>query len=285
MPYRQVDVFADKPLSGNGLGVFWKCEGLSTKEMQALTIELRQFESIFLAATAIKNLFRARVFTMEEELDFAGHPVLGASAVLHEKHGTGPVETWSIQLRKHTIPVRTEKKADSYKATMIQPRPEFISRIESASFVADLLKSINLDSKDLYPDLPLEVVSTGLPYAIVPIQRNIEKAKVLVGNLEPMLKIYDAKFVYVYDIEHSEGRTWDNGGKIEDIATGSAAGPVAAYLCQHKLLGVGQELTINQGRFVGRPSHLQAKVLGTGLEIEAIEVSGNVRMVSASVLD
>src|SRR6185312_2069682 len=89
LPYRHVDVFAREPFSGNGLAVFPDAAGLSARLMLRLTQELRQFESIFLAATAEPSVFGARVFTVEEELPFAGHPALGAGAVVHEMHAPG----------------------------------------------------------------------------------------------------------------------------------------------------------------------------------------------------
>ena len=283
--YRQVDVFADVPLAGNGLSVFWESGGLSTEDMQALTIELRQFESVFLEQTGTSNEFNARVFTMEEELDFAGHPVLGGAAVFHEKHGTMEVETWTVQMQKSTFKVRTERCGVGYFATMYQPPPVFGASSIPRLSVQELMNAISLDVKDLCPGLPLELVSTGLPYVVVPLRSNIGKAQIVIGNLEEMLQRHGAKFLYLYDVDNSEGRTWDNKGKVEDIATGSAAGPVASYLCKHGRLSVGQELTINQGRFVGRPSRLKAKVLGTQDNFGEIEVSGSIQMVSESILD
>ena len=87
LEYRQVDVFADRPLSGNGLAVMITKAPLATELMQRLTCELRQFETIFLCRSATSGDFEARVFTMEEELPFAGHPAIGAAAVLHERAG------------------------------------------------------------------------------------------------------------------------------------------------------------------------------------------------------
>lgn len=85
LSYRHVDVFSKTPLSGNGLTVFTNCDGLSAEAMQKITQEMRQYESIFLFSTAEAHRFLARIFTMEEELDFAGHPILGAACVLHEQ--------------------------------------------------------------------------------------------------------------------------------------------------------------------------------------------------------
>jgi PhzF family phenazine biosynthesis protein len=283
--YRQVDVFADEPMAGNGLSVFWDSKGLSASDMQALTIELRQFESVFLEQSGASNEYRARIFTMEEELDFAGHPILGATAVLHEKYSNRESEAWVVQMRKSTVRVRTERRRGAYFATMYQPPPIFSTSAISELDAQVLLGALNLKVEDIYPGLPLEIVSTGLPYVIVPLQSNIGNATILIDNLEELLRRQGAKFIYIYDVEKAEGRTWDNKGNVEDIATGSAAGPVAAYLCKHGKLSVGQELTINQGQYVGRPSKLKAKVLGTRENFGEIEVAGAIQMVSESVLD
>jgi PhzF family phenazine biosynthesis protein len=83
-----------------------------------------------------------------------------------------------------------------------------------------------------------------------------------------------------------EGRTWDNDGRVEDVATGSAAGPVGAYLVRHGLESpTGAEITLHQGRFVGRPSQIRIQVEATGDEITAVRVTGDVRMVARGVFD
>jgi PhzF family phenazine biosynthesis protein len=222
---------------------------------------------------------------MEEELDFAGHPILGATAVLHEKYGNRESETWVVRMRRSTVRVKTERRRGAYFATMYQPPPIFGTSAISESDAQVLIGALNLRLEDLYPGLPLEMASTGLPYVIVPLQSNIGKATILIDNLEELLRRQGAKFIYIYDVEKAEGRTWDNNGNVEDIASGSAAGPVAAYLCKHGKLAVGQELIINQGQYVGRPSKLKARVLGTQENFGEIEVSGVVQMVSESVLD
>src|SRR5512146_1029046 len=100
LEYRHVDVFTREALSGNGLTVFPEAGGLAPETMQLITQEMRQFESIFLVPTpAEARRVQARVFTMEEELPFAGHPVLGAACVLHERLAVaGEREEWTIAL-------------------------------------------------------------------------------------------------------------------------------------------------------------------------------------------
>ena len=110
--FRHVDVFTRTPFSGNGLAVFPESAGLSTTQMQLITQEMRQFESIFLFATEDAHEVVARVFTVEEELDFAGHPVLGAACVLHERlAGAGEREVWRIRLNRSVAPVTTVRHA------------------------------------------------------------------------------------------------------------------------------------------------------------------------------
>jgi trans-2,3-dihydro-3-hydroxyanthranilate isomerase len=234
LQYRHVDVFSAKPFSGNGLTVFVLETGLSTRAMQTITQEMRQFESIFLISIEVPNKFRAQVFTMEEELDFAGHPTLGAACVLHEKFSKDERAVWQIELNAKTVAVETTRNEANFKASMDQGKPEFGAIIEGEKRSA-FVRALNLSESDVADSLPLEIVSTGLPYLIVPVKQNLEKAKILVPNFEEMLAEFGAKFVYVFGLSEMEGRTWDNFGMVEDVATGSAVGPMSAYLVKHRI--------------------------------------------------
>ena len=98
----------------------------------------------------------------------------------------------------------------------------------------------------------MQVISTGLPYLIVRVTAHgLERARIAVRNFEDVLAAVGAKFVYVLDPARREGRTWDNAGAVEDVATGSAAGPAAAYLEGLGLADAAPGLTLEQGRFVG----------------------------------
>lgn len=282
--YRHVDVFSRAPLSGNGLTVFPDSAGLSTEAMQRLTREMRQFESIFLSPTDDARAFRARVFTMEEELDFAGHPVLGAAAVMHEMAGGGRREEWRLQLNAKTVGVITVKDNDFYLATMEQGAPEFGPAVPLEK-QREFLRALNVVAADAHPSLPLEVISTGLPYLIAPVQSGLERARIAVPQFERMLAEVGAKFVYVLDVPRREGRTWDNDGRVEDVATGSAAGPTGAYLVRHKVASPDTEIIINQGSFVERPSQIVVNVGGTFERITSVKVCGAVCMVSSGMMD
>ena len=107
--------------------------------------------------------------------------------------------------------------------------------------------ALNLAQNQLHRALPMRVVSTGLPYLIVPIQAGLDNARISHTGFEGLLGASGAKFVYVLDPGRPEGRTWDNAGRVEDVATGSAAGPAAGYLLHHGVHPTGEPLLIHQG--------------------------------------
>jgi len=272
MKCKLVDVFTKEKLSGNGLTIFYETDDLTTKQMQSLTQEMRQFESIFLSIENGK--FYARIFTVEEELDFAGHPLIGLAAHLHEEYGVNSSHDWNVELNNRTVALKTRKSGDYFEAIMEQGKPEFIKVFnENESEV--FLSALNLTWENV-SGFPLEVISTGLPYLIVPIQSGIESVKVCVENLENLLSVHGAKFVYIIDTQIFEGRTWDNLGKVEDIATGSAAGPVGAFLYKNDLVTGNQSIVIKQGRFLGRPSEIKVSLKVQGSDLCNILVSGQV---------
>jgi trans-2,3-dihydro-3-hydroxyanthranilate isomerase len=244
--------------------------------MQLLTREMRQFESIFFYKTG-PNTFRAFIFTMEEELDFAGHPIIGAAAMMHDLYSPEKEQdTWTIQLNAKPVEVITFKKDNFYSAKMNQGTPEF-GVILTDEDTNKFLGYFNLAPEDKYDDLPLQVVSTGLPYLIIPVKSAaLAKAKVTINDLESRLIKKGAKFFYVFDIEERQGRTWDNFGLVEDIATGSAAGPVGAYLVKNGLEKCGNEIIIKQGDFLNRPSKIKIQVTGDNGIIGDVYVAGDV---------
>jgi len=282
LKFRHVDVFSSRPLSGNGLCVFWESSNLSVDVMQQLTQEMRQFESIFLTKTADNNVFKARIFTMEEELDFAGHPVLGAAAVLHEQYGTTDSTTWILELNKKQVQVESARVNEVYQTTMDQGQAEF-GQILDEEKTDIFMRALNIDHSCKAKSYPLQVVSTGLPYLIVPVTGGLEQAKIEHNDFSALLDTVGAKFVYVFDLDAREGRTWDNNGLVKDVATGSAAGPTAAYLVKHGLAAISENIVIYQGRFVGRPSQINAFVYGNASEIQKVFVSGTVSMVATGV--
>jgi trans-2,3-dihydro-3-hydroxyanthranilate isomerase len=145
---------------------------------------------------------------------------------------------------------------------------------------ARFARALDLSDSDLH-SLPMQVVSTGLPYLIVPVSCGLERARIVVEDFGARLASVGAKFVYVLDPEEHEGRTWDNTGAVEDVATGSAAGPVAAYLAAHDLATEHESIILHQGRFLGRPSRISVKPDSRG----ELWVGGPVAPVAFGVID
>lgn len=257
LEYRHVDVFTDAPFNGNGLIVlFAETGGLRTEVLISLTAEMRQFELIVVDAEPKGERVSARIFTAQEELPFAGHPVIGAAAALHERHAPSePFRSWVFVIAGREIAAHSDRTQRYYDAPMNQGLPVLGPPLADPA-VACFASALNLRRHELNP-LPVQVVSTGLPYLIVPVaQRGLERARIVVDDFEQRLARVGAKFVYVFDPDEREGRTWDNAGEVEDVATGSAAGPAAAYLAAHGLARQNEALVVKQGRFLGRPSKI-----------------------------
>jgi PhzF family phenazine biosynthesis protein len=279
--YFHVDVFATRPMTGNGLTVFMETATWSAAAMQRVTQEMRQFESIFLADVSATGA-TARVFTVEEELPFAGHPLLGAAAVLHRTQAReGVACSWTVRVPHGPVVVKTRKRDGHYLCEMNQGLPLLGPRIEIAQ-VHPLLDRLGLSESDLTRGLHAQVISTGLPYLILPVTANaLAQARIRGNDFEALLGAVGAKFVLVLDTGAAEARTWDNLGQVEDVATGSAAGPAAAYLLEHRLADARLPIEISQGRFAGRPSELVV----TQDEARNLWVRGEVWPVAHGTLD
>ncbi|MEA4932783.1 MAG: PhzF family phenazine biosynthesis protein [Lawsonibacter sp.] len=280
MIYYHTDVFSAKILSGNGLTVIYHEDVMDIQSMQKIAQEFKQVETIFLMQIGEKR-FRARIFTVEEELDFAGHPILGAMATVHEKLYAGENSLTAVfELNRKTLQLETIKIDDYFRATMNQGIPEFLGTVEGEKGTI-ILQALNLTTDNLHPTLPMEVISTGLSYLIVPLSSGLAQARISVNNFEELLSEVNAKFVYVFDVAKMEGRTWDNLGAVEDVATGSAAGPTGAYLFKRGVYKATETIEINQGGFVKRPSKI---TVFSDPSTGEMKVSGDVKIVAKGQL-
>ncbi|MFG2986292.1 PhzF family phenazine biosynthesis protein [Streptomyces sp. NPDC048258] len=303
MRYTHVDVFTDRPYSGNSLAVFPDADALTGAQMQSVTRELRHFESVFLLrdgagdekeeegdagdagyeGDAGVRTRRARVFDLTRELDFAGHPLIGAAAVLHALHGAEDHETWTLRLPARTVEVTTERRGPGRYASLLdQGAAEFLGRPDphDPAALAALAALFGLEPSDLDPALPPEVLSTGLRYLVLPVRGDaLARARVRAPLDTPMARL-GAQFAYVLDAAALEGRHWDNDGILEDVATGSGAGCAAAYLRRHGRIGSGERSVLRQGRFTGRPSEMTISAEGDGQDIGSVRVGGGVAFVA-----
>ena len=282
LSYVHIDVFTSRPYAGNSVPVFL-CHGdLNAAQMQTITREMRHFEAIFLSPTEDSRLFSARIFDLNEELPFAGHPVIGAAAALHASCSNSPTENWTFELAGRDVCVSTEKTLNGYTALLDQgaaiigDNPEDRDRIASA---------FGLEAGDLDPTLPLEVISTGLCYLIVPVRTEALAKAHISSPIDGLVRTYGAQFAVLFDNSGLEIRHWNNDGRLEDIATGSAAGTIGAYRLRHCGAPSGKRFILHQGRFVGRPSKIEVEPFGSRDAVRSVRVGGGAVVIGRGTLE
>ncbi|MEP7033914.1 MAG: PhzF family phenazine biosynthesis protein [Actinomycetota bacterium] len=253
IPFRIVDVFTERPLAGNQLCVVPEPRELDDATMQALAIEIGFSESTFVTEAG-GDRYAMRIFTPDRELPFAGHPTLGTGFVLVSE---GRVTSPATQVvRAGEIPVEVDAEAGF--AWMTQLAPEFGAEFDDVDLLA---RATGLLPEDMHPDLPAQVVSTGLPPLIVPVR-----------DLATLFAVHDGGVTARFFGPTESIR--------EDAATGSAAGPLGAYLAERGLAGMPGTVVIAQGEQIGRPSFLHVEVTrqGTGWRVR---VGGGVRVIGS----
>jgi trans-2,3-dihydro-3-hydroxyanthranilate isomerase len=280
--FSHVDVFSRSPFGGNSLPVFPDAPDLSAEQMLRITQEMRHFEAIFVQPTGQPGTVRARIFDLFDELPFAGHPIIGAAAVLHKRSGVGGAQSWRFQLLGKTVEITTDVTAGTYSGLLDQGAPEFFGSVDDGEQVA---AAFNLAADDLAPDLPLEVVSTGLRYLIVPVRPGALARARIACDITELVRGAGAQFAVLLDEEAVEVRHWNNDGIIEDVATGSAAGTIGAYRLRHGLVRGGDTFVLHQGQYTGRPSTLRVQPEGDTNRVETVKVGGDVSFVGHGVID
>ena len=282
LAYSHVDVFSQSPFGGNSLPVFPDARDLSAEQMLRITQEMRHFEAIFLEQTSQPSTVRARIFDLFDELPFAGHPIIGAAAVLHKRSAAYGAQSWRFQLPGKTVEIKTEVTAGRYSGLLDQGAPQFLGSTDDRRAIAP---AFNLTPHDLASDLPMEVVSTGLRYLIVPVRPGALVRARISRDITDLLRGANAQFAVLLDESALEVRHWNNDGIIEDVATGSAAGTIGAYRLRHGLVRGGDTFILNQGQFTGRPSTLRVLPEGTANRVETVKVGGDVAFVGHGTLE
>jgi len=282
LAYSHVDVFSRVPFGGNSLPVFHDAANLTAEQMLRITQEMRHFEAIFLQPTEEPRTVRARIFDLFGELPFAGHPIIGAAAVLHRRSEAADAQYWRFQLSSKTVEIMTEVTAGGYSGWLNQGAPEFLGTVDDADPIA---RAFNLAQEDLDSALPMEVVSTGLRYLIVPVRPGVLARARISADITELLHGLGAQFAVLLDESAVEVRHWNNDGILEDVATGSAAGTIGAYRLRHGLVWGGESFTLNQGRFTGRPSELRVCPEGRSDQVETVNVGGDVSFVGHGTIE
>jgi trans-2,3-dihydro-3-hydroxyanthranilate isomerase len=258
-----MDVFAEKKYSGNQLAVFRGAGALSGDEMQQIAAEMDFSETTFVLSDETRDSgFDVRIFTPKEEIPFAGHPTLGTAYIVRNEILRGNPEKVILNLKVGQIPVTFNK--DGY-CWMKQIEPVF-GRQHAPETLAPVL---GLDVNELDGRFPIQEVSTGLPFFIVPLKTigALKKAKIDTRGYFDLVKDTEAKGILVFCPETHEPQNdisvrvfVDYYGIPEDPATGSGNGCLAGYLVKHRYFGKeGIDIRSEQGYEIGRPSLLLLK--------------------------
>ena len=288
LPFVQLDVFTSVPLEGNQLAVFPDARGLTDDEMQSLAREMNLAETTFIlprdAATERERGVRVRIFTVTEELPFAGHPTLGTAMVLR---GSSNGDLVSLDLNVGKIPVRFSQRNGLPFGEMTQREPEF-GKIHSREEVA---RVTDLTLEDIADDVPIQTVSTGNAFAIVLLRSRaaLENLKATWPRMRDYLEKTETKFFYFISREplnpaaRLQARMPFYNG--EDPATGSAAGPCIAWAVKYGVIAPGEQALIEQGIEIKRKSQIFVRADQEGNKIVNVRVAGHaVKVVQGEVL-
>ena len=275
----QWDVFTSNPLEGNSLAVFSDARGLTDAEMQAIAKEMNLSETTFIfprdPATEHDRGVRVRIFTVEEELPFAGHPTLGTAFSLRNASATSEVV---LELNVGKVPVRFEQvSGQPVFGEMKQVDPVFGVVHEREA----MARATGLNPDDFDPALPIQTVSTGLSFTVTPLKSlaQIQKMRVDLQRATEYLQTTGGKFFYFVTRETIDpaatlhARMFFYNG--EDPATGSAAGCTAAWMVAHGVAAPDQRVLIEQGVEMQRPSRIFVCASKHDNRVVNVRVGGN----------
>jgi trans-2,3-dihydro-3-hydroxyanthranilate isomerase len=276
----QWDVFSSRALEGNSVAVFLDGRGLSDAEMQAIAREMNLSETTFIlprdALTERERGVRVRIFTVREELPFAGHPTLGTAFALR---GESDAETVVLELNVGKVPVNFVASAGQPafgEMTQIDPTLGMQHEREAVA------RATGLRAQDFDDSLPIQTVSTGIPFTIVPL-KSLEVIRNLVEidshRAAEYLAKTEGKFFYFVTRETVDREARLHARMLfyngEDPATGSAAGCSAAWMVAHGVAKPEERALIEQGVEMKRPSRIFVRASRVDNRIVNVRVGGH----------
>ena len=280
LPFTQLDVFTSRALEGNPLAVFPDGRSLNDDEMQAIAKEMNLSETTYIlprdAATEKERGIRVRIFTVQEELPFAGHPTLGTAFALRGKTGAEEIR---LELNVGTIPVRFEDKPGQPSFGEMRQNDPVFGKIHDVKKIAEVT---GIPLSDIDAEFPVQTVSTGVPFTILPLRglEQIRRLQINQARAAEYLNTTGGKFFFCVTRE-----TVDPGARLharmlfyngEDPATGSASGCAAAWMVQHGIAKPDERVLIEQGVEMKRPSKIFVRASRSNDRVVNVRVGGNV---------
>jgi trans-2,3-dihydro-3-hydroxyanthranilate isomerase len=297
-PFILVDVFTSRPFGGNQLAVFTDAAALSAVEMQELAHEMNFSESTFVMPAETAGAARhVRIFTPRREIPMAGHPTVGTAWVLASRGeialGSASVDA-TLQLGIGPVTVTIESSGGKLEFVWMAHREaEFGAKRDDRERVA---KALGITAADIRDDLPIQVVSTGVPFTFVPL-KTIDAIGSCVSNgaaLAALFKPGEQPLpVYMFVANQSgefsaQSRMFapHTDGITEDPATGSAAAPFGAYAVEHGLIQPAPKTSflIRQGVEMGRPSEIRVEVARKDSGAYALRIGGRCAIVGEGAM-
>jgi trans-2,3-dihydro-3-hydroxyanthranilate isomerase len=271
----QWDVFSSQALEGNSLAVFPDGRGLSDAEMQAIAKEMNLSETTFIlprdAETERERGVRVRIFTVQEELPFAGHPTLGTAFALRGESGAKEIV---LELNVGKVPVRFEEARFEERAGDAAGEPVFgeMTQVDPVFGMQHdheaVARATGLRVEDFDASLPIETVSTGMAFTVTPLKSLavIQKLRVDLNRADEYLEKTGGKFLYFVARETVDPAARLHARMVfyngEDPATGSAAGCAAAWMVAHGVARSDERVLIEQGIEMRRPSRIFVRATG-----------------------
>lgn len=287
MRYLLFDVFAQEAFSGNQLAVFPQADGISDFAMQRLANELNVPESVFLSKLDDEGSpARLRIFTPGREVLFAGHPTVGAAVAIADvlKWVDPSVTHFALKERVGDVEIRIERTPHTI-AWLRTPPVTFgatFSREQGAAV-------LSLPEQRLNAELPVQILSAGNPFLFVPLidTDSVDAAAIDLAAYSSIASECVGVFLFAKTAAATYARMFAPlAGIAEDPATGSATGPLYAYLLTHGALPLTSASYISeQGTKMGRRSVLHVAVGATNRGIEYVDVGGRAIQVGAGELD
>lgn len=276
-----VDAFTNRRYAGNPCGVITRADGLTDQQMQAIARELNLSETAFVFPSLVAD-FKVRFFTPAKEIPLAGHPTIATMHTLVEEGridlGEGARRV-TQELSIGTLPVEIGRDGEgNVRVLMMQTRPEFTRRLDRNVFA----QALGIKPSEMVQDVPVQVVSTGTPQAMVPVRsldvlRRLKPDFQHLSDLEEMGH-YFSVHVFALETFEPEHRAHArhfaaSAGVPEDPVTGSATGGMAAYLWKYGLVREPR-YTVEQGHIMGRPGIVEIEIEGRDDEPTAVRIAG-----------
>lgn len=294
--YHLLDVFTDRQFGGNQLAVFPDPpRDLPATLMQKIAKELNLSETTFVFPPADSAAdFRLRIFTPAAELPMAGHPTVGTAYLLARLGALGRIaDAKTIVFQEGIGPiavtVRADENGDPRHVWMQQPIPQFLDIYQDRASIASIL---SLTVGDLRDGAPIQVLSSGLPFLFVPLKslEAVREIRLRLDKWSERLAGTNAQNVFVATTETVRQDSTVHSrmfapalGISEDPATGSASGPLGAYLLRYGLASSG-DMVSEQGFEMGRPSFIHIEVKRNGDEFTDVAIGGRCAYIGCGAL-